>query len=126
MATELLPLNKFRLVTKKLVSGSFENVYEVPETATGVVLSCQISNNTNEEQSVNVKTERGPSGSQVLDGEVAEGAEFTLVSEGIIPPNDVFNPLTGRLILEETDSILINGSSNEIEINLSVLETANE
>ncbi len=128
MAVELLPLNKFKLINRVLVSGSLEEVYRVPVTATGVVLACQIANITPDLHTVDVIVEKGPSGSQVLDGNdpVDTGDQFELVTQGQIPGNDVFNPLTGRLILEETDKLFIRGSSNDIKINLSVLETANE
>lgn len=123
MAVEQLPLNDFKLFNKTLVSGSNVQIYEVPKTVTGVVLACQITNTSNDFQAVDVLVERGPSGSQVVDGDLDAGDEFPLVVEGQIPPKDVFSPLVGRLILEQTDKFLIKGSSDEIKVSFSVLET---
>lgn len=123
MAVEQLPLNDFKLFNKILESGSNVQIYEVPETVTGVVLACQITNTSSDFQTVDVFVERGPLSFQVEDGDLNAGDEFPLVVEGQIPPKDVFSPLVGRLILEQTDKFLIKGSSNQIKVSFSVLET---
>jgi len=123
MAVEQLPLNDFKLFNETLVSGSNVQIYEVPETITGVVLACQITNTSSDFQTVDVLIERGPSGSQVVSGDLQEEDSFPLIIEGQIPPKDVFNPLVGRLILEQTDKFLIKGSSDDIKVSFSVLET---
>ncbi len=120
---EQLPLNDFKLFNKTLIQDQDVEIYEVPETVTGVVLACQITNTSNELQTVDVFVKRGSLSTQVVSGDLDEGDEFPLIIEGQIPAKDVFNPLVGRLILEQTDRFFINGSSNEIKVNFSVLET---
>jgi hypothetical protein len=120
---EQLPLNDFKLFNKTLIQDQDVEIYEVPETVTGVVLACQITNTSNQLQTVDVFVKRGPLSAQVVSGDLDEGDEFPLIIEGQIPAKDVFNPLVGRLILEQTDRFFIRGSSNDIKINFSVLET---
>ncbi len=120
---EQLPLNDFKLFNKTLIQDLDVEIYEVPETVTGVVLACQITNTSNQLQTVDVFVKRGPLSAQVVSGDLTVGDEFPLIIEGQIPAKDVFNPLVGRLILEQTDRFFINGSSNDIKINFSVLET---
>ena len=108
-----LPLNKFRLLTKNLVSGSNTLYQENLDVAT-ILLSCQITNITGSVQSCDVVVQKSGSASQI-----------TLLKNGIVPVNESLNPLGGKLVLEKYDAFIIKTSvSGSLDVVLSVLENA--
>ena len=49
-----------------------------------------------------------------------------IVKDASVPPSDAYIPLEGKLVLETSDSIKIQGSANSsLKLILSILETAN-
>jgi hypothetical protein len=113
-----IPLNKFKLVAKKLVSGDNTIYQETVKDLTAIVLSAQVSNVSGSTQQLTVKIEKDNNGTPEL---------VTLLASASIPINDALNPLTGKLVLEKTDKLIFNASANNaLEAVLSVLENANE
>ena len=57
---------------------------------------------------------------------VRSGSYTNIITDGIIPTNDAINLLSGKMVLQTSDSINIKGSANAAaQIILSILETAN-
>lgn len=114
MATTTLPLNKFRLLTSTLASGS-NLIYREDIDASTIVLSAQITNMTGTTQRVDVTIQKSGSLSQT-----------TLLRNAAIPPEESLNPLSGKVVLERYDGLYFNTStSGSLEAVLSVLENAN-
>lgn len=109
-----LPLNKFRLIGKKLNSGD-NTIYQENLEVASIILSCQISNMTGTTQYVSVSIEK-------IDD---LGNPFTLVKDAPIPPNEALNPFTGKIVLEKNDKLIFNTpNTGTLEAVLSVLENA--
>jgi hypothetical protein len=115
MATAL-PLNKFRLVTASLVSGS-NLIYQEDLDIATIVLSCQITNlTTGSTESVTIQLQKS--------GQT--GTFITLLNNGYIPPHESLNPLSGKVVLERNDAFYINtNNTGNLDVVLSVLENAN-
>jgi hypothetical protein len=108
-----LPLNKFRLITANLVSGSNIIYQENIDVAT-ILLSCQITNITSSAQYCDVAIAK--SGSTT---------EINLLKNGIIPIDESLNPLAGKIVLEKNDAFVVKTSvSGSLDVVLSVLENA--
>ena len=113
MATAL-PLNKFRVITKNLASGS-TTIYQEDLDISTILLSAAITNVTGSIQTVTVQVQK--SGSASLS---------SLVYNAYIPIGEAFNPFPGKVILERNDALIMKTSqSGSLEVVLSVLENAN-
>jgi hypothetical protein len=109
-----LPLNKFRLIAKKLVSGS-NNIYQEDIDVASIILSSQVTNVTGSVQFVDVLIQKSGSVNTVM-----------LLKDGAIPPNESLNPFAGKVVLERNDALLMRTvGSGSLEVVLSVLENAN-
>jgi hypothetical protein len=114
MATSTIPLNKFRLITKVLDSGS-NSIYQQIEDVSTIILSCQITNVTSSIQTVSVQIQKSGSVGNV-----------TLLKNGGIPPSESLNPFGGKIVLESSDTLhMSTATSGSLEIVMSVLENAN-
>jgi hypothetical protein len=112
MATAL-PLNKFRLITANLISGS-NTIYQENIDVATILLSCQITNITGSAQYCDVAIQKSGSLSQI-----------SLLKNGIIPIDESLNPLSGKLVLERNDAFIIKTSvSGSLDVVLSVLENS--
>jgi hypothetical protein len=108
-----LPLNKFRLITANLVSGSNIIYQENIDVAT-ILLSCQITNITGSAQYCDVAIQKS--------GSITE---INLLKNGIIPIDESLNPLAGKIVLEKNDAFVVKTSvSGSLDVVLSVLENA--
>ena len=108
-----LPLNKFRLITANLISGSNIIYQENIDVAT-ILLSCQITNITGSAQYCDVAIQKS--------GSITE---INLLKNGIIPIDESLNPLAGKIVLEKNDAFVVKTSvSGSLDVVLSVLENA--
>jgi hypothetical protein len=108
-----LALNKFRLLTKNLVSGS-NTIYQENIDVATIILSCQITNITGSTQTCDVAIQKSGSLSQI-----------TLLRNAVIPVDESLNPLAGKIVLERNDAFVIKTSvSGSLDVILSVLENA--
>ncbi len=108
-----LPLNKFRLITANLVSGS-NTIYQENIDVATILLSCQITNITGSIQTCDVAIAKSGS-----------AAEINLLKNGLIPVNESLNPLAGKIVLEKNDAFIVKTSvSGSLDVVLSVLENA--
>ena len=116
MATNTLPLNKFRLIATTLDSGSFI-IYRENLDVASIILSTQITNVTSSMQTTSVK---------ILKSGSAEGNEITLVKDAMVPPNESLNPIAGKIVLERYDGFVVTSAeSGSLQVVLSILENAN-
>jgi hypothetical protein len=114
MATNQIPLNRFRLITKTLDSGS-NLIYQKDEDLSTILLSAGVTNVSETLESVTVQIQK--SGSLEL---------ATLLNNSYIPASETLNPFPGKVILERNDSLIMRTSvSGSLEVVLSVLENAN-
>lgn len=108
-----LPLNKFRLLTTTLASGS-NTIYQENIDVATIILSCQITNIVGSFQFCDVAIAKSGSASQII-----------LLKNGTIPVNESLNPLAGKIVLEKNDAFIIKTSvSGSLDVVLSVLENA--
>ena len=137
----LIPLNKFLTKTSKLTTSTSyfayttstmttSTVYTAPIGTTAIILMAQVANLTENTQSCSFlhhrqrKIRKDAQGNGEQEGNV----DSYLVQNFLIPSGDSASVLTGKLILEELDSI--RGYSNTtttstLQLTLSILETAN-
>lgn len=112
---ETIPLNKFRLLTKTLNSGS-NLIYSSSLDIATILLSTQITNVTSSGVTQIVSVSIQKSGS----------TDYTyLLNSGSVPSNESLNPLAGKVVLEKHDSLYMHTDhSGSLHIVLSVLENA--
>lgn len=106
------PYNVFKTVTSQLTANN-AIVYTAPNGYTTVALLAQVSNVTNHTVGVTAYHVRG-------------GNSTAIISNVQIPQNDAVNLLTGKLILQSSDSISVYANENNgAQLLISILETAN-
>lgn len=111
-----LALNVFKTVTN-VVSTNPVGIYTAPVGYTGVILLAQAANVGETSQDISVSHQRTRSG-------VAATTE--LFNQFPIPGNDSANLLTGKLVMEQGDVLIVKGSTDtNIKFIVSVLETLN-
>jgi hypothetical protein len=116
MATNTLPLNKFRLIATTLDSGS-TIIYRENLDVASIILSTQITNVTSSMQTTSVK---------ILKSGSSAGDEITLVKDAMVPPNESLNPIAGKIVLERYDGFVVTSTnSGSLQVVLSILENAN-
>lgn len=134
----LIPLNTFKTKTKMIVESNYEiaaststftTVYTAPIGTTAIILMAQIANLSSSTQTVSFlhyRKRRVLNNAQGF-GEQPGETPSVLVKDFQIPSNDAASVLTGKLIIEELDSIkAYSASSGTCQLVLSILETANE
>ena len=107
-----LPLNVFQTVTS-VVSTSPTEVYMAPVGYTGVVLLAQVANIGNFSYDVTLLHRRNSTDTEMLKNYP-------------ISANDTVNLLSGKLVLESGDRLVLSGSnSTNLKFIASILETLN-
>lgn len=125
----LIPLNTFKTKTSIITTSTNRPVYTAPVGTTAIVLMAQIANISTQTYSCTFVHHRNRQVLADAQGNGAQPANFDtfLVKDFLIPPNDAFNPVTGKLIIEELDSLrCYSESSGTLMLTLSILESANE
>ena len=125
----LIPLNTFKTKTSLLTTNTTSTAYTAPIGVTSIVLMAQVANISTSTQNVTFKHYRNRRilrDAQGL-GEQPGNTESILVKDFAIPANDSASVITGKLIIEELDSIRAYAlTSGTCQLVLSILETANE
>ena len=123
-----LPLNKFLTKTAVLSTSTTTNVYTSPIGITSIVLMSQVANLTTETQYVSFQHFRYKTvlpDAQGFGGQTGNTPSI-LVKDYAIPANDAGTPLTGKLIIEELDSVrAYSSNSGTMQMVMSILQTAN-
>jgi hypothetical protein len=108
------PINVFRTVTSE-VTTSNETIYTSPLGNTGIVLMAQVANVSSTAGEITF-----------LHFNSGTNTDTELVKGFTIPGNDSSSMVTGKMIVEEGDSIKIFASENDkFKITLSILESLN-
>ena len=109
----VLPLNTFRTITRSLGTAD-QTLYTCPTGVTGIILMAQVAN-----VSLSIT-------GKVTFKHVRGRTETELVKNAPIPVEDARSVLTGRLVLEEGDRIVVGASAVDcLKITLSLVESAN-
>ena len=107
-----LALNKFQTETL-VVTTSNQTAYTAPTGYTAIVLYAHVTNITT-------------SAATFTMTHVRSSTTTEIIKDASVPPSDAYVPLDGKLVLEPSDSIKIQGSANtSLKLILSILETAN-
>ena len=107
-----LALNKFQTETLVLTT-SEQTLYTAPTGYTAIVLYAHVTNVGTATATVTLK-------------HVRSSTETEIKKNGIVPVSDALVPMTGKLVLETSDSLKVSGSDNStLKIIISILETAN-
>jgi hypothetical protein len=107
-----LALNSFQTVTAVVSTGSSE-IYTAPVGYTGVVLLSQAANIGSESQTITFIHRRTSTDTEILK-------DFAISS------NDSASLLSGKLVLESGDKLVVSGSSaTDLKFIASILETLN-
>lgn len=117
MVTQLIPLNAFKSVTKKLTDTS-TLIYTAPKTVSSIILSATCANYSGSTVSVTLIIEKPT---------LPTPSQFFIVPNVEIPSRDVLSALAGRVVLEQGDKLYAFASdSNTVDMVLSINEAANE
>lgn len=109
-----IALNVFKTVTYEITT-TLDTIYTAPAGKSAIILMAQIANITSGPLTV---TFASKSGTTSINTE--------LVKDYTIPGNDALSAITGKLVLETGDSLLVQGSDDHsLKITLSVLESVN-
>ena len=107
-----LPLNVFKTVNVVAATSATE-IYTAPVGYTGVVLMAQAANIDSTSHDVTFSHKRSSTVTE-LGKEIA------------IPPNDSMSLVSGRLVLEPGDKLVLSASdATNIKVTVSILETLN-
>jgi len=107
-----LALNVFKTVAE-IVSLSATEVYTAPVGYTGVVLLAQVANIGSTSEDITLLHRRSATDTEILK-------EFP------ISGNDTANLLTGKLVIESGDTLVLSGSNaSNLKFVLSILESLN-
>ena len=123
-----LPLNKFLTKTALLTTSSTNTVYTSPIGVTSIVLMAQVANLTTETHTVSFEHYRYKTvlpDAQGFGGQSGNTPSM-LVKDFAIPANDAGTPLSGKLIIEELDSVRAYAdTTGTMQLVVSILQTAN-
>jgi hypothetical protein len=123
-----LPLNKFLTKTSVLTTDVTATVYTAPIGTTAIVLMAQVSNISTQTQYVSFVHYRYKTilaDAQGFGGQPGKTPSI-LVNQFAIPANDAGTPLSGKMIIEELDSIrAYAANSGTLQLVMSILQTAN-
>jgi hypothetical protein len=119
MAT-LVPLNTFKTITTELTTGN-KILYSTPlETAT-IILTAQATN-VSDTSSANVTFIHRSNA--LVNGSVVT-TDTELVKNFEIPKNDAASLIVGKIVLEETQTIIAKaGANSRIKLTVCLLETS--
>ena len=124
-----LPLNKFLTKTSMLTTSSTATVYTAPIGSTCIVLMAQVANRSTDTTYV-VTLEHYRYKTILADAQGfgrQDGLTASpLVTNYPIPANDAASLITGKLIIEELDSIrCYSDTTGTMQLIMSILQTAN-
>jgi hypothetical protein len=107
-----LALNKFQTVTFQITTAE-QTVYTAPTGYTAIILYAHIANFGTQDSTVTMKHIRSSTETEIIKG-------------ANVPLAEAFVPMSGKLVMETSDSIRISSQrNNTLKVILSLLETAN-
>lgn len=124
----ILPLNTFKTKTAVLTTNTTGTVYTAPVGVTSIILMTQVANIDTATHTVSFAHHRNIPILPNAQGTGGQAANTTteLVKAFQIPANDAASMTTGKMIIEQLDSVYCYADAEGVcKITLSVLETAN-
>jgi hypothetical protein len=107
-------INTFRTLTAEITTAN-EIIYTTPEGVTSILLLAQVANTTTT-----------PAELSFIHFNATTGVQTDLLTRFVIPGNDAASPITGKLVVEEGNSVrAFSNANNRLVITLSVLESLN-
>lgn len=107
-------LNTFKTLTADVTTTN-EIVYTTPEGVTTIVLLAQVANISDQEAQVNF-----------VYFDSITGDQTELLTGFVVPGNDATSPITGKLVIEEGNSVRAFSNQNDrLVITMSILESLN-
>jgi hypothetical protein len=111
-----LALNVFQTVTS-VVPTSATVIYTAPVGYTGVILLAQVANISGNSEDISLSHQRSVAGIAVTT---------EMLKQYPISANDTANLLSGKLVLESGDKLVLSGSNGtDLKFIASILETLN-
>jgi hypothetical protein len=111
----VVPINRFRVITTTLSSGS-NTIYQENVDVAAILLSAAVTNVTSSMQTVSVKVLKSGSMNPAY-----------LIYNSPIPVGEALNPFPGKVILEKNDSLVMETPvSGSLHVVLSILENATD
>lgn len=108
------PLNVFKTITAE-ISDENEIVYTTPDNKTAIILMAQVTNIT-----------ANPAELTFIHFDAFTAEQTELLSRFVLPGNDATSPITGKLVVEEGNSLRSFSNVNStLVITLSLLESLN-
>lgn len=124
-----LPLNTFKTKTAVLTTNTTATIYTAPVGVTTIILMTQVANiDPNNVHAVTFAHYRNLPILPNAQGTGGQPANTTtqMVTNFQIPPSDAASMTTGKMIIEQLDSVICYADAENVcKITLSVLETAN-
>lgn len=115
MATELLPLNRFRNVSQQVTTTS-TLVYDVGANLSAIILNSIFVNYTDNEREV-----------YLLLRKQGDDHDYSLVPGLKIPPREILTAISGRMVLAQGDQLLVQTDLDDsVDYIMSLNEAANE
>ena len=115
----LIPLNYFNRAIATVSATPF-SFYTTPYNRAGIIIAALATNLTSTSQLITVSL------SSSTPGVSNAGTYYTIVSGFQLQPNDTANLVINKLILNQYDSFIVSTpNANAVNLNVSVLETAN-
>lgn len=109
-----IPLNTFILVTETLDVGNNILYQETVNDISAIILSIQVANTSGVLQRVSVKIRKG-------------NTDTFIIKNAAIPPEEVLNPLSGKIVLEKGDGLVMEAFvGGVLDATVSILENAND
>lgn len=109
-----MAINFFKNV-RAFLTTTPDTVYTAPAGFTAIILMAQISNVTSSVFAANMS---------LFDP--GDSTETSLITDFSIPGNDAVSALTGKLVLEPGQSLVVSASSNSaLQMVISILESQN-
>lgn len=109
-----IPLNTFVLVTETLDAGNNIVYQETVNNISAIILSIQVANTSGVLQRVSVKIRKG-------------NTDTFIIKNAAIPPEEVLNPLSGKIVLEKGDGLIMEAFvGGVLDATVSILENAND
>jgi hypothetical protein len=123
-----LPLNKFLTKTAILTTSTTATVYTAPIGTTAIILMAQVSNLTTDTRYVSFEHYRYRTvlaDAQGFGYQPGNTPSPLVVGFGI-PANDAGTPLSGKMVVEQLDSVrAFADQENSLQLVMSILQTAN-
>lgn len=115
MATELLPLNRFKNISQKVTTES-TLVYEVGPNISSIILNAIFVNYTDNQRDV-----------FLLLRKPGFDDDFTLIPGMTVQKRQVFTAISGRMVLSQGDQLFVQTDLDDsIDYIMSLNEAANE